>query len=201
MQVSNLAVIRSDLPIFEPISFELKSGQSIQVRGANGAGKTTLLRAVCGLNNSYEGEVLWNTSSVSDSAHEFYNELLYLGHALGLKPKLTAEQNLNFYRELRFSPDPQLILKALNMLGIGAYHDEFVAHMSAGQKRRVALSRIISEPVALWILDEPMVALDIDGQKWLEGVCNQHLERGGMLLITSHQPVSGINGLRELTLQ
>ena len=72
--------------------------------------------------------------------------------------------------------------------------------MSAGQKRRVALARIITEPVPLWILDEPMVALDVHGQAWLEQVCNRHLERGGILLVTSHQPISGINGLKELNL-
>lgn len=200
LQVSDLTVIRSDLPVFDPVSFELQSGQSLQIRGANGSGKTTLLRALCGLNNGHEGAVSWNQASIFENQLDFYRQLLYIGHSLGLKPKLTAEQNLNFYRELRFTANSELVIEALNKLGIGAYSDEYVARLSAGQKRRVALSRIISEPVALWVLDEPMVALDIDGQKWLETMCNQHLERGGILVITSHQPISGISGLRELSL-
>ena len=205
LEITNLTVSRSDLPIFKPVSMSLESGQSVQIRGSNGSGKTTLLRAVCGLCNSHDGQVLWNGCSIFDSekrnqADSFHQQMLYLGHALGLKPKLTAEQNLNFYRELRFEPNPGLSVNALEALGIGVYHDEFVAKMSAGQKRRVALSRIISEPVALWILDEPMVALDVHGQAWLEDACNQHLQNGGMLLITSHQPIKGIKGLMELTL-
>jgi len=200
LEIHNLTVSRSELPIFEPVNLTLTAGQSVQIRGANGAGKTTLLRAICGLCNSHEGEVNWNQHSIFDKSSRFYQDMLYLGHALGLKPKLTAEQNLNFYRELRFQPNAELVVNALEQLGIGAYHDEYVARMSAGQKRRVALSRIISEPVPLWILDEPMVALDIHGQAWLENACNIHLENGGILLITSHQPISGINGLTELTL-
>ncbi|TQV71425.1 cytochrome c biogenesis heme-transporting ATPase CcmA [Aliikangiella marina] len=200
IKISDLTVSRGDIPIFDPVNLQLSSGDSIQIRGVNGAGKTTLLRAICGLCNSHEGIVEWNERSIFDHESDFYENLLYLGHSLGLKPKLTAEQNLNFYRNLRFSTDKSLVRQALEQTGIGGYYDEFVARMSAGQKRRVALARVITEPVPLWILDEPMVALDIHGQAWLEQVCNNHLERGGILLVTSHQPISGINGLRELQL-
>lgn len=200
LDISNLTVCRSDLPIFNVVDLSLRAGESVQIRGTNGSGKTTLLRAICGLCNSHDGQIRWNNQSIFDEESCFYQKLLYLGHSLGLKPKLTAEQNLNFYRELRFEPDKNLVLSALEQLNIAAYHDEYVSRLSAGQKRRVALSRIISEPVPLWILDEPMVALDVNGQAWLESVCNQHLARGGILLITSHQPITGINGLQELTL-
>lgn len=204
LEISGLTVTRSELAIFSPVNLTLRAGESVQIRGTNGSGKTTLLRAICGLCNTHEGEVYWNGSSIfSQKGRQecyFQQQLLYLGHALGLKPKLTAEQNLNFYRELRFTPDTELSVKAIEALGIAGYHDELVGKMSAGQKRRVALARIITEPVALWVLDEPMVALDVDGQAWLESICNQHIENGGMLLITSHQPITGIKGLKELSL-
>lgn len=200
IKISDLTVSRGDLPIFDPVDLNLTSGDSIQIRGVNGAGKTTLLRAICGLCNSHEGNVTWNGHSIFNPESDFYDNLLYLGHSLGLKPKLTAEQNLNFYRNLRFPQDNSLVLKALEQTGVGNYFDEFVARMSAGQKRRVALARIITEPVPLWILDEPMVALDVHGQAWLEQVCNRHLQRGGILIVTSHQPISGIDGLKELHL-
>ena len=200
LEIHNLTVSRSDIAIFNPVNLTLEAGQSVQVRGANGAGKTTLLRALCGLCNSHDGEVKWNNTSIYAKNSDYHQNLLYLGHSLGLKPKLTAEQNLSFYRELRFDADYDLCLNALQQLGIGAYHDEFVARMSAGQKRRVALSRILTEPVPLWVLDEPMVALDVHGQAWLESACNRHLQNGGILMITSHQPISGIHGLKELTL-
>lgn len=200
LSIHHLAVSRSDIPIFDPVSFQLSAGECIQISGANGVGKTTLLRAICGIGHHYEGSILWCGQNNLDKRSKFNENALYLGHALGLKPKLTAEQNLNFYRELRFKPDPELIRSALTDLGLDLYHDEYVARMSAGQKRRVALSRIKTEPVPLWILDEPMAALDVKGQAWLESTCNQHLDGGGLILITSHQPITGINGLRELTL-
>ncbi|WP_444998168.1 cytochrome c biogenesis heme-transporting ATPase CcmA [Aliikangiella sp. IMCC44359] len=200
LEISNLSVYRSDLPIFSPVSLTLKAGESVQIRGCNGSGKTTLLRAICGLNNNHDGIVSWNSTSIADSQQNYYQDLLYIGHSLGLKPKLTAEQNLNFYRMLRFEADPRLILQALNQFGVGHYSDELVGRLSAGQKRRVSLARIMTEPVPVWVLDEPLVALDVEGQRWLEDICNKHLESGGILLITSHQPITGIRGLRELSL-
>ncbi len=204
LEISNLRVMRSDVTVFSGVNFSLESGESLQISGSNGSGKTTLLRAICGLCEHDSGEVLYNaktTNFIDEQAQNpFYQELLYLGHGLGLKPKLTAEQNLNFYRQLRFFAEPKLVLEALKMLRVGAYFDVLVERLSAGQKRRVALSRLITEPASLWVLDEPLVALDKQGQEWLVEQCNQHLARGGLLIITSHQPIAGINGLRELTL-
>lgn len=196
-----MTVFRSDLPLFETLSFSIKSGEAIQLSGTNGIGKTSLLRCLCGLSHRHEGEISWNQLNIEKSQSHYYQQLLYLGHSLGLKPKLTIEQNLYFYQKLRFSRDAALVTKALKQLNIDAYFDEPVAHLSAGQKRRVALARIITEPVALWILDEPMVALDTDGQAWLESVCNQHLTSGGMIILTSHQKLTGIKGLKELVLK
>jgi len=201
LKVENLTVFRSELPLFEPVNFTLKTGESIQISGVNGSGKTSLLRCLCGLSHRHEGLISWNEKSIDEDQTDFYSEFLYIGHALGLKPKLTVEQNLNFYRELRFSQNTDLILQALEQLNIGAYYDELVGNLSAGQKRRVALARIICEPVSLWVLDEPMVALDVDGQSWLEHACNEHLGQGGMIILTSHQRISAINGLVEYQLK
>ncbi len=200
IEITNLTVIRSDFPVFSPVNFSLGAGQAMQIRGTNGAGKTTLLRAICGLCHSLEGEISWNDEVITPAHQNFYQSLLYIGHALGLKPKLTIEQNLSFFQQLRFELDSQLIQEAMQAFGIAELYDEYVAKLSAGQKRRVSLCRIITEPVPLWILDEPLVALDVDGQQWMLDICNQHLERGGILLITSHQPINGIHNLRELTL-
>jgi heme exporter protein A len=204
LDVSNLTVSRSEIAVFSNVSFSLQAGESLQIGGRNGAGKTTLLRAICGLSDYDTGDVLYNQESINsvdgNGQKPFCRELLYLGHGLGLKDKLTAEQNLDFYRQLRFSPDTQLIRRALTALGIGDYYDVPVEQLSAGQKRRVALSRLMTEPVALWVLDEPLVALDKQGQAWLVEQCNQHLSNDGILLITSHQPISGIHGLQELAL-
>ncbi len=178
----------------------MKAGEAIQIKGTNGSGKTSLLRCLCGLSHRHQGLIRWNDANIDDVKDDFYAHLLYIGHALGLKPKLSIEQNLDFYQQLRFTQDQAIILQALEQLKIGAYHDELVGNLSAGQKRRVALARIISEPVSLWVLDEPMVALDVEGQAWLERACNQHLADGGMIILTSHQTIEGINGLTELRL-
>ncbi len=201
LKVENLTVFRSDLPLFEPVNFTLSAGEAIQISGTNGSGKTSLLRCLSGLSHRHEGLICWNGANIDTSQKDFYSHLLYIGHALGLKPKLTVEQNLSFYQKLRFSFDNDIILSALEQLSIGAYHDEFVSNLSAGQKRRVALARIICEPVCLWILDEPMVALDTEGQTWLESACNAHLADGGMIILTSHQRITGIDSLTVYQLQ
>jgi len=140
-------------------------------------------------------------NSSQDNTLDMYRNMLYIGHSLGLKPKLTVEQNLKFYQQLRFSENAELIETALALLNIEIYHDEQVGNLSAGQKRRVSLARLLTEPVSLWILDEPMVALDLAGQAWLEKVCNQHIADGGLILLTSHQEITGIDGLVQLELR
>jgi len=202
LTVKNLAVFRSELPLFEAISFTLNSGEALQISGTNGSGKTSLLRCLSGLSQRFEGQVDWNGNAIKNNHQlSFFQQLLYLGHSLGLKPKLTVEQNLSFYQQLRFAKNENIIVDTLKQLKIAGYLNELVGHLSAGQKRRVALARIICEPVPLWILDEPMVALDTEGQDWLEKCCNQHLKCGGMILLTSHQRLSGIDGLKEIGLK
>ena len=199
LRIESLAVYRSDLPLFEPVSFSLNAGEAIQISGTNGSGKTSLLRCVCGISHRHQGRVVWNEKDLASSSGngntDMYRNMLYIGHSLGLKPKLTVEQNLKFYQQLRFSENSELIEKSLKQLNIGIYHDEQVGNLSAGQKRRVSLARLLTEPVSVWILDEPMVALDLAGQSWLEKVCNLHIANGGLILLTSHQEITGINGL------
>ena len=201
LRVENLSVFRSDLPLFEPISFTLGNGECVQIGGTNGAGKTSFLRCLCELSRRYEGNIFWNNEDVTSNTSDFYSNLLYIGHGLGLKPKLTVEQNLSFYQQLRFPLNRALLKDALEQLKVDMYFDEFVGNLSAGQKRRVALARLITESVKIWVLDEPMVALDHEGQSWLEAVSNQHLASGGMVVLTSHQKISNIKGLRMLTLK
>jgi heme exporter protein A len=199
--------------LFEPVSFTVNAGESIQISGTNGSGKTSLLRCICGISHRHQGHILWNADanrkendladgSVSENeSSDMYGNMLYIGHSLGLKPKLTVEQNLKFYQQLRFPENSELIETALEQLNIAVYHDEEVGNLSAGQKRRVSLARLLTEPVSLWVLDEPMVALDLDGQAWLENVCNQHISNDGLILLTSHQQITGINGLVQLELK
>lgn len=196
------------MPLFNPVDFDLSDGDALQIRGINGSGKTSMIRCLCGLSQRFEGDILFNDIAVNASHTPFFSNTLYLGHKLGLKPKLTVAQNLAFYFGLRAASIQNKnedsfesrMHTALTQLSIIAYLDEPVANLSAGQKRRVSLARLITEPVDFWILDEPMVALDAFGQRWLEQACNNHLENKGILLVTSHQTIAGINSLQELML-
>ena len=176
------------------------------MRGTNGSGKTSMIRCLCGLSQRYEGVISYNDHSIDSKQSQFFTDTLYLGHKLGLKPKLTVAQNLVFYYGLRTSNRDNSQFEsrmqtALEELSISAYIDEPVGNLSAGQKRRVSLARLITEPVKFWILDEPMVALDTFGQSWMEETCNNHLKNNGLLLVTSHQTIAGINNLKELMLE
>ncbi|PCI73519.1 MAG: heme ABC exporter ATP-binding protein CcmA [Gammaproteobacteria bacterium] len=196
------------MPLFNKVDFSLSDGEALQISGANGSGKTSMIRCLCGLSQRFEGEILFNQQLVDSRHSNFFSNTLYLGHKLGLKPKLTVAQNLEFYFGLRdFSHKngaeesfESRMNKALKQLSISAYFDEPVGNLSAGQKRRVSLARLLTEPVDFWILDEPMVALDTLGQEWLQNACNNHLENNGMLLVTSHQTIAGIDDLKELML-
>lgn len=196
------------MPLFNPVDFALSGGNALQIRGTNGSGKTSMIRCLCGLSKRFEGEINYNEHSIDSSHSEFFQSILYLGHKLGLKPKLTVAQNLAFYFGLRSHSRAKdgaesfeiRMFDALKQLSISAYLDEPVGNLSAGQKRRVSLARLITEPVDFWILDEPMAALDTLGQEWLENACNKHLNNNGMLLVTSHQTIAGINHLKELML-
>jgi heme exporter protein A len=192
--------------LFSPVDFNLSDGEALQIRGTNGSGKTSMIRCLCGLSQRYEGEISFNQVDINRSKKVFHSNTIYLGHKLGLKPKLTVAQNLAFYAGLRDEnyDDQQFNAKmndALNQLSISAYVDEPVGNLSAGQMRRVSLARLITESVKFWILDEPMVALDTFGQSWMEMACNQHLSNGGMLLVTSHQAIERIEHLNQLILK
>jgi len=197
------------MPLFNKVDFFLSDGQALQISGANGSGKTSMIRCLCGLSQRFDGDILYNDEPVDSNHFDFFSNTLYLGHKLGLKPKLTVGQNLEFYFGLRDFSSKSVcdesfesrMNQALKQLSISAYLDEPVGNLSAGQKRRVSLARLITEPVGFWILDEPMVALDTLGQEWLQDACNKHLKNNGMLLVTSHQTIGGINDLQELMLE
>ena len=194
------------MPLFPTVSFTLSDGKALQIRGTNGSGKTSMIRCLCGLSQRYKGKICYNDKPVDSNHNQFFSDILYLGHKLGLKPKLTIAQNLAFYFGLRSANADKESFEirmrdALEQLSISAYIDEPVGNLSAGQKRRVSLARLITEPVKFWILDEPMVALDTFGQSWMEDACNIHLRNKGMLLVTSHQTIAGIHDLQELMLE
>ena len=190
LEVRNLECVRGDHRLFTGLNFQLEGGELLRLRGANGSGKTSLLRTLCGLLEPAEGEVLWRGENIRAQRDEFNAELLYLGHSNGVKAELTAFENLRIHNALcgRRLPDDRLY-DALVEIGLGGREDLPTQVLSQGQKRRVALARLLLSDAALWVLDEPFTALDVDAVAQLARLMEAHLQRGGMVVYTTHQEV------------
>lgn len=183
VQANALFCERDARVLFDGLSFSATSGEIWQVVGPNGAGKTTLLRILAGLFQFFEGEVKW-----LGAEQDIAKPLLYLGHRAGLREELTAEENLQWLAALHQQPQGD-IAAALAKVGLRGYEDVFVADMSAGQKRRVALARLWLPGKQVWILDEPFTALDAGGVTMMENRLREFAQQGGLVIYTSHHKV------------
>lgn len=172
--------------LFEGLEFVLTPGAAIQIEGANGAGKSTLIRTLIGTASDYTGDIFWKGRSLPNALPALRASLLYIGHNAGVRRGLTPLENLAWY-----GASGTDAMAALDAVGLFGFEDVLCQQLSAGQNRRVALARLyLSDSPALWILDEPLAALDVAGVASLEAQMNQHMQRGGSVLLTSHQPVA-----------
>lgn len=190
LSISNLECVRGDRQLFSGLSFEVGEGSLLHVHGPNGSGKTTLLRAIAGLVLPEDGEISWAGEPTRKQKDEFNNNLLYLGHHYGLKFELTGYENLRIFAKLADSDVSEVeVEKALQTMGLARCVELPVKVLSQGQKRRVALARLLLQPAKLWILDEPFVALDVAAVSQLLGIIQDHVANGGMVIMTTHQEV------------
>lgn len=191
--VENLKCERGGRRIFDNVSFNLSSGQSLVVTGRNGAGKSTLLAILASRLKASGG-----TMTLSGVQERTLPECLHLvGHREALKAAMTAKENLDFFAKLL--GDAALSAEAaLERVGLPHAADMPVAYLSAGQKRRVALARLLVAHRPLWLLDEPTSALDTASQAMLFEIINQHVSRGGMIIAATHQdlPLDNLTHLR-----
>jgi len=190
LQVNNLQCIRGDRELFTGLSFDLEERQLLMLEGANGSGKTTLLRTLCGLYLQEQGDILWDGTPIRKLEEAYRQELLYLGHYNAIKSDLTALENLRINTLLagdHASHDE--LMQALDTIGLFAFEDFPTRQLSQGQKRRVALARLLLSKAKLWILDEPFVALDVAAVELLQKIIAEHVDNGGMAIITTHQEV------------
>jgi heme exporter protein A len=190
LRADGLACVRGDRRLFSAVDFRVAAGEWLQVEGGNGVGKTSLLRIVADLAPAEAGEVRWDGQPISRVRDEYHARLLYLGHAPAIKEDLSALENLNIAAAVAGRPLDDLTARAaLRRIGLKGREDLPSRVLSQGQKRRVALARLLCSQARLWVLDEPFVALDVAAVELLCHILDEHLERGGLLIYTSHQAV------------
>jgi heme exporter protein A len=199
----DLRCVRGERLLFEQLRFALAPGECLHIAGDNGAGKTSLLRILCGLLAPTAGEVRWRGRDIRRARDEFGADLIYVGHLNGVKDDLTAAENVRLAAAIAArDASPARTAEALAELGLGSFHDVLARHLSQGQKRRVALSRLrLAEKVPLWILDEPFTALDVSGVAVLSGLIGDHLARAGTVVLTTHQALDLPGSVRRLELR
>lgn len=207
LELRGLSCVRGERMLFSGLAAGVQPGQLLRVQGPNGSGKSTLLRTICGLLSPDEGEVLWRGRPVAVQREAFHRELVYLGHAPGLKGGLSAVENLMAtcgVAGIRCTDEDA----ALALLHAGLRDVEWLPArmLSQGQRRRVALAQLAlatrrAGGGSLWVLDEPYNALDDAAIEWLSGLIEGHLARGGIGVLTSHQPVALDDGITQVVIE
>ena len=202
LEVRELECVRGDHRLFKGLNFSLQQGELLYLRGSNGSGKTSLLRTICGLMAPADGQVFWKGKDIHSEREEYNRELTYLGHLNGIKGELSAIENLNFANSLSgIKKSENEILHALERLGLAGREDLPTKVLSQGQKRRVALARLLLTDSTIWILDEPFTALDVHAVELLSDLIVNHVKSDGMAILTTHQTVEiDSSMMRELDL-
>jgi len=191
LQVINLSCVRGDRRLFSGINFSLQPGSLLQVTGANGSGKTSLLRIICGLAAPAEGEVRWQDANIRSLGEEYFTDVTYVGHQNGLKDELTALENLTISSALSGQPiGNEKAGSILEKMGLSGRQNLAARLLSAGQKRRLALARLLSCSARLWILDEMLTALDKAAAGLMSSLIEEHLAQGGIAIVATHHELN-----------
>ncbi len=195
LQAHELSCRRGDRLLFENLSFQINPGELLLVEGHNGCGKTTLLKTLVSLRQPDSGYVSWQQQAIGQWGDEYRAQLLWLGHLNGIKLDLSAIENLTIACALQgLQVSGQDVMQALDRMGLYGYEELPVRFLSQGQKRRTALAFLVLNQTPLWVLDEPFTALDVKAVDFLQGVIGQHVEQGGMVILTTHQQVDLTSG-------
>jgi len=197
LKIKNLSCQRGYNLLFENLSFELNSGEVLKISGPNGSGKTSLMKILAGLNSFETGSIEYDNIKINS---EKYNlDFLYLGHLAALSPELSCLENLKYTAHLGNNNLNLDFSDALTKVGLEKFENELVGKLSAGQKKRIALSLLFITQSKVWLLDEPFSALDSQAIKIIESRIEEHCNSGGLCILTTHQECS-IENIKEISL-
>ena len=189
LQARELECIRDERTLFSNLEFSLEAGQALLLEGRNGSGKTSLLRILCGIRLPDAGMITWDGTDINRLGADYHQHTAYVGHRDGIKLDLTPMENLAMSRALG-KPNDITLEAALDKVDLYGFEDVLTRNLSAGQKRRLALARLLVTDTVLWILDEPFTSLDVHGIQIIEELLETHTAGGGMLAVTSHHTVN-----------
>ena len=187
LEIQSLECVRDDRLLFSDLSFTLAESEVLQIEGANGCGKTSLLRIICGLRLAESGKVKWCGESIWANREDFYANMVYIGHLPCIKGDLTVLENVRALLDTRsLSVTDHVIEMALTKVGLESYDDVPGKALSSGQRRRILLAFVELAKAKLWVLDEPLTALDVQGVQLMESMILEHKQAGGSVIFTTH---------------
>lgn len=191
LEALNLTCVRGTRRLFKDLSFTIEAGELIELRGPNGSGKTSLLRILCGLATPAAGDVLWNGKNIQTLAEEYHRSVAYLGHQNAVKDELSALENLRIASAVAGSPlSASEAQEILARVGLTQQQNLPARALSAGQRRRLGMTRLLTAGAALWILDEVLTSLDDAAINWSREFITEHLKDGGMAIVATHQDLN-----------
>ena len=187
IRTENLCFERDEIKVIDRVNLELNSGDLLQVEGCNGSGKTTLLRLLTTAITPTSGRIFYQGKKLSDCRYEYCSNIIFIGHQIALKERLTPVENLDWLSPIGLSQDS--INRALDLVGLRDFETAPSWSLSAGQKRRVALARLIVSNAKIWFLDEPFTAIDTQGIGLMKQLIDDHVSKGGAVVFSTHQSV------------
>jgi heme exporter protein A len=199
--VEGVHVWRGDRHVLRNLSLRLQPGELLHVSGPNGTGKTTLLRVIAGLLRPEQGAVTWQGTSIRGATGDYQRVMAYASHEPALKGDLTPLENLRFMVGLKRRVTPAELRATLAQTGVSECADLPTRVLSAGQRRRVVMARVLAYRAALWLLDEPFTNLDAAGSTLLSGLLAEHVAAGGLALVVAHHDLQAAPATRRLALE